>query len=57
MAKKEAKKRIRPSDIWVIKKADFQHALDILEKAISEPFVPPKQPTAKRQGNKKRNSK
>jgi len=43
MAKKKAKKRTRQGNgIWVIKKDDFQKALDILERAIGEPLPPPK---------------
>jgi hypothetical protein len=61
MAKK-TKKRTRQSDqLWIIKKDDFRNVLDILERAISEPFIPPKRPAkdplkTKRQRNKKRNS-
>jgi len=43
MAKKTAKKRTQQGNqVWVIKKDDFQNALDILEHAIGEPLVPPK---------------
>jgi len=43
MAKKKAKKRTQQGNqVWFIKKDDFQNALDILERAIEEPFVLPK---------------
>ena len=56
---KTTKKRTHQSDVWVIKKDDFQNVLDILEHAISGPLVPPK-PAArdplktKRQRNKRK---
>lgn len=43
MTKKKAKKRTQQGNqVWFIKKDDFQNALDILELAMGEPFIPPK---------------
>jgi len=43
MAKKTAKKTTQQGNrIWIIKKNDFQNALDILEQALGDPFSPPK---------------
>jgi hypothetical protein len=43
MVKKTAKKTTQQGNrIWIIKKNDFQNALDILEQALGDPLSSPK---------------
>lgn len=38
----KSKQKTTDDQVWVIRKEDFQKALDLLERAIEEPFDPTK---------------
>jgi hypothetical protein len=38
----KSKQKTTDDQVWVIRKEDFQKALDLLERAIEEPMIPRK---------------